>query len=284
MSSIQQCNPGSLYVVATPIGNLADITERALATLKSVDLILAEDTRVTQNLLSRFHLHQKTMAYHAHSDNAKDDAIIQRLQQGESIALVSDAGTPLISDPGFPLVQKAIQAGIRLTPIPGACALIAALCASGLPTHHFYFEGFLPNKSVARRTRLEALSSQAGTLIFYEAPHRILETLEDSIAVLGHHREAVLAREVTKVFETFLRGTLLDVKNQVQADSNQQRGECILLIAGATADNDIHFEKALVLAKRLREALPLKQACDIAANTFDVSKRDLYNRIVEEEK
>ena len=213
-----------LYIVATPIGNLGDITSRAIQVLQSVDLIAAEDTRHSRRLFQQFAIDTPCFAYHEFSDRGAQERVLTRLAQGEAVALVSDAGTPLISDPGFRLVRDVQEAGFRVFPVPGACAAIAALCVSGLPTDRFVFEGFLPAKAGARAARLLELAAEESTTIFYEAPHRIVDSLQAMVEAFGGDREAVLAREITKAYETVRRAPLVELAGFVAADSNQQRG------------------------------------------------------------
>ncbi len=270
---------GVLYVVATPIGNLGDLSQRAMTVLREAAVIAAEDTRHTARLLHAHGIDTPCIAVHEHNERDIVPKLIARLQQGESIALVSDAGTPLVSDPGYHLVRAAIDAGIRVVPVPGPSALVAALSASGLPTDRFCFEGFLPAKAAARRKRLERLRAATATLIFYESPHRILDTLDDLLAVFGSDRPLVLARELTKTFETFLRGTVADVRERVRADPDQRRGEMVLLLRGAEeADSDsatIDPERLLAI---LLEALPVKQAAALAARITGGKKNQLYRQ------
>lgn len=264
-----------LYVVATPIGNLADMVPRAVTILQSVALIAAEDTRHSRRLLDHFHIRTRCVAYHDHSGPAELAALLAELQAGRSVALISDAGTPLVSDPGYRLVDAVITAGFTVVPVPGACAAVAALSAAGLPTDRFVFEGFLPAKSAARRQRLEALQSEPRTLVFYEAPHRLLETLADMEAVFGGARVAVLARELTKLHETIRRDRLDALRTWVAADPNQSRGECVLLLQGCpdTGDTDVEAERVLRL---LLVELPLKQAAALAAKITGAKKNTLY--------
>jgi len=222
--------PGTLYIVATPIGNLEDITLRALRILKEADLIAAEDTRHSRKLLTHFGISQPLTSYFDHNQALKGDYILDRLQQGQNVALITDAGTPCISDPGYQLVRDAVAAGITVVPIPGACAAIAALSASGLATDHFTFAGFLPNKQGKRRERLQSLAGERGLLIFYESPKRVLATLQDMLETLGD-REVVVARELTKMYEEFLRGTLSAII--AQAEEREIRGEVAILVAPA---------------------------------------------------
>lgn len=276
-------NKGQLYIVATPIGNLADISQRAIATLSSVDLILAEDTRHSKILLSKLNIQKEVRALHEHNELEQVEKYCRSIiDEGKSLALISDAGTPLISDPGYLLVRKAQELGIKVIPIPGASALITALSASGLATDRFVFEGFLSAKSTARRKRLETLSNETRTLVFYEAPHRILETLQDMSNIFGEAREAVLARELTKTFETIRRATLIDLFNFVNADADQSRGEIVLLVAGATQTEVVEemSEEVIQILKVLASELPPKQAANLAAKITGVAKRVLYDWLV----
>ena len=274
---------GTLYVVATPIGNLDDISARALRTLSEVVLIAAEDTRHSARLLQHFGIATPLQACHEHNEREHGGRFIGRLQAGDDVALISDAGTPLISDPGYHLVRQARAAGVRVVPIPGACALVAALSAAGLPSDRFIFEGFLPAKMAGRRTRLEMLREEPRTLIFYEAPHRILECIEDLCAIFGGERLAVLGRELTKTFETLKGLPLGELREWVAADSNQQRGECVLLVAGWEApqgDDQLRVEALRVLDLLLAE-LPLKRAAALAAEITGVRKNLLYQVALE---
>ncbi|KAF1056447.1 MAG: Ribosomal RNA small subunit methyltransferase I [Pseudomonas delhiensis] len=273
---------GSLYVVATPIGNLDDITPRALKVLREVALIAAEDTRHSLRLLQHFGIQTPLAACHDHNEREQGGRFLARLQAGEDVALISDAGTPLISDPGFHLVRQVRAAGIRVVPVPGPSAVITALSAAGLPSDRFIFEGFLPAKTVGRRGRLEALREEPRTLIYYEAPHRLLECLEDMCAVFGEERQAVLARELTKTFETLKGLPLGELRDWVRADSNQQRGECVLLLAGWQAPDDeaVSAEAQRVLDLLLAE-LPVKRAAALAAEITGVRKNLLYQLALE---
>lgn len=266
-----------LYVVATPIGNLGDLSARAIETLRSVDLIAAEDSRHSARLLQAFNVTAPTLAYHDHSDQRALDAICARLEGGGSVALISDAGTPLISDPGYRLVRHVQERGFRVRPVPGACAAIAALSVSGLPTDRFLFEGFLPSKAVAREKRLQMLADTAVTLIFYEAPHRILESLEAMNRVFGGAREAVLAREISKTFETLHRAPLADLLAFVAADQDQRKGEIVLLVAGAAkADTELSAEVRQWLV-RLAQELPARRAAAVVAEITGLRKKQLYD-------
>ncbi|TCL33859.1 16S rRNA (cytidine1402-2'-O)-methyltransferase [Azotobacter chroococcum] len=271
-----------LYVVATPIGNLDDITARALRVLREVAVIAAEDTRHSARLLQHFGITTPLVACHEHNERDQGGRFLARLQGGEDVALISDAGTPLISDPGFHLVRQARAAGIRVVPVPGPCALIAALSAAGLPSDRFVFEGFLPAKTAGRLARLEQLKEEPRTLIFYEAPHRLLDCLADLERILGADRLAVMARELTKAFETFQGLPLGKLRAWVAADGNQQRGECVLLVAGwqAPAENSVPAAALRVLELLLKE-MPLKRAAALAAEITGVRKNLLYQAALE---
>lgn len=273
---------GTLYVVATPIGNLDDISVRAQRTLREVALIAAEDTRHSLRLLQHFGIETPLAACHEHNEREQGGRFITRLLAGDDVALVSDAGTPLISDPGYHLVRQARAAGVAVVPVPGACALIAGLSAAGLPSDRFIFEGFLPAKTVGRRARLDALREEPRTVIFYEAPHRLLECLQDMAEVFGEERQAVLARELTKTFETIKGLPLGELRDWVAADSNQQRGECVLLLSGweAPEAEGIDAESLRVLDLLLAE-LPVKRAAALAAEITGVRKNLLYQAALE---
>ncbi len=274
---------GTLYVVATPIGNLEDISARALRVLREVALIAAEDTRHSSRLLQHFGIATPLAACHEHNEREEGSRFLVRLQAGDDVALISDAGTPLISDPGYHLVRQARAANIRVVPVPGACALIAALSAAGLPSDRFIFEGFLPAKVAARRARLELLKEEPRTLIFYEAPHRILECLADLAALFGAERPALLGRELTKTFETLQGLPLEQLRAWVEADGNQQRGECVLVVAGWQApqgEEAVNAEAIRVLELLLGE-LPVKRAAALAAEITGVRKNLLYQLALE---
>ncbi|WP_438282032.1 16S rRNA (cytidine(1402)-2'-O)-methyltransferase [Pseudomonas alabamensis] len=277
---------GTLYVVATPIGNLDDISARALKILGAVKLIAAEDTRHSVRLLQHFGIQTPLAPCHEHNERDEGSRFIARLLAGDDVALVSDAGTPLISDPGYHLVRQARAAGITVVPVPGACALIAALSAAGLPSDRFMFEGFLPAKAVGRRARLEQVKEEPRTLIFYEAPHRILECLQDMQAVFGDERPAVLARELTKTFETLKGLPLAELRAFVESDSNQQRGECVVLVAGWSApeDDQAVSAQALRVLDLLLAEMPLKRAAALAAEITGVRKNLLYQAALEKQK
>ena len=270
---------GTLFVVATPIGNFDDFTRRAEQTLKNCQLIAAEDTRHSGHLLSAYSINTPTTACHDHNEGQKVPELIARMQQGEHISLISDAGTPLISDPGFRLVRAAHEAGIRVVPVPGACAAISALSASGLPSDRFSFEGFLPAKTHARKQIFEGLKKDTRTLIFYEAPHRIVDSLIDFVEVLGSERDACMAREITKTFETIKKATLGELLAFVQSDSNQERGEIVLVIGGFNAEQEVENTEANdKLLKRLLQDLPVKAAAQLAAELTGLKKNELYQR------
>jgi 16S rRNA (cytidine1402-2'-O)-methyltransferase len=268
---------GTLFIVATPIGNLEDLSPRAQRVLGEVDRIAAEDTRHSRRLLDHFGIATPMLALHEHNEPVASAGLIARLLQGESIALISDAGTPLISDPGYVLVREARQAGIPVVPVPGPSALITALSACGLPTDRFVYEGFLPSKRAARRKQLEQLAAESRTLVFYEAPHRIEDTLADLRELFGDSREAVLARELTKRFETFLTGDLATLAGQLQADEDQRRGEFVIIVHGAPEATVDRHETDRVL-RILLEELPLKQAARLAAAIRGERKNELYQR------
>lgn len=312
--------PACLYIVATPIGNLSDITPRAIDTLKQVAIIACEDTRTSGRLLAHFGIdtrndkadynqkknsnesnntslnntllddddtstkkgHNKLWAYHEHNSAIQTPKIIEMIQQGHSVALISDAGTPLVSDPGFQLVQAAHAAGVTVSPIVGASAAIAALSVAGLPSDRFSFIGFLPAKTHGRQKQLTALTSRTETLIFYEAPHRIVSSLEDMAAIFGAERGVTFCRELTKTFETVHKSTLAALIEFVKADDNQQRGEMVVVIAGnsiAHDDDDLSIHDALL--KRLLEDLSVKKAAALAADITGVKKNALYQRLLE---
>ncbi|PLW82931.1 16S rRNA (cytidine(1402)-2'-O)-methyltransferase [Kineobactrum sediminis] len=269
-----------LYVVATPIGNLGDISQRALAVLAAADLIAAEDTRHSARLLQHFSIDTPMQAYHDHSDQRALSKVLDCLAAGGVVALVSDAGTPLISDPGYRLVRQVQDLGHAVYPVPGACAAIAALSASGLPTDRFLFEGFLPAKAGARASRLQALAAESATLVFYEAPHRVAETLEAMITCLGGEREALLARELTKTFETLHRAPLVELSRFVAADSNQQRGEIVLAVAGRRGREEVVAPEVAQLLRRLAQELPAKRAAAVVADCTGLRKKLLYEFLV----
>lgn len=268
---------GVLYVVATPIGNLQDITRRALDILQSVSLVAAEDTRHSRKLLAHYGIGTPLLALHEHNERTATAGLLRRLQSGTDIALVSDAGTPLISDPGFHLVRTVREAGLQVVPVPGPSALTAALSVAGLPTDRFSFEGFLPAKQAARHQRLLELKDTTVTLVFYESSHRILASLGDMLAVFGADRNATLARELTKTYETIRQASLAELHAWLTADSNQQKGEFVILVHGAekpcATDIDATAERILTV---LMAELPLRQAASLAAQISGVGKNVLY--------
>lgn len=268
---------GTLYVVATPIGNLADMVPRALDILKTVALVAAEDTRHSGRLLRHFGIATRLISYHDRGEADQGEAVLAALAEGRDVALISDAGTPLISDPGYRLVRAARAAGCAVSPVPGACAAVAALSVAGLPSDRFVFEGFLPARAGERLRHLETLAHEPRTLIFYEAPHRIQETLADIATVFGAERELVLGREISKAFETFLTGSAAEVGARVAADANQRRGELVLMVAGAPERTPAGDDLDRVLSVLLAE-LPLKQAVGLAARITGAAKNQLYER------
>ena len=271
---------GALYVVATPLGNLADITARALDVLRAVDVIAAEDTRHSRTLITHFGLDTPLMSLHEHNEHAAMAAVLQRLSAGDAVALISDAGTPLISDPGFPLVRAAREQGYAVIPVPGACAAIAALSVGGLPTDRFVFEGFLPAKSQARVTRLAELQRETRTLVFYESTHRISAVLADMATAFGTTRQAVVAREMTKLYEDIRSGDLGDLAMHY-ADSVHCKGEFVVLIAGAAAQQADDFARAEEILIALLEDLPVKKAVTLTARLTAVGKNWLYDRALQ---
>ncbi len=268
----------TLYVVATPIGNLADLSPRAQEVLRSVAAICAEDTRHTGQLLSHFGISKPLVALHDHNEEAMAQRVVSRLLAGESLAVVSDAGTPLVSDPGFRVVRAARAAGVKVSPIPGACAAIAALSVAGLPSDRFVFEGFLPAKSSARRERLQRLASETGTLVFYESSHRIAESLADMGGAFGNERPAVIARELTKLFETVLDGTLEQLLARVLADDNQRKGEFVVMVQGASDDEEAKIAEGRRLYTKLNEHLPPSTAAKLAAELSGAPRKALYGQ------
>lgn len=271
---------GSLAIVATPIGNLSDITERAVATLGQADLVAAEDTRHTGRLLQHLGLSKPLFALHDHNERSQVDRLLDRVEQGQRVALVSDAGTPLISDPGYVVVKRAHERGLRVVPVPGACAAIAALSVSGLATDRFAFEGFLPAKSAARRARLESLATETRTLVFYESPHRLLATLEAMVAILGEERPITLARELTKTFETLYSRTLGALLVEARNEENIARGELVLVLSGApevtkSGETALATERLLM---RLLQELPIKTAVRVAVDLTGEARNTLYQQ------
>ena len=273
--------PGELFIVATPIGNLEDITQRALRVLREVDLIACEDTRHTRKLLNHFSIDQKTISYHEHNERERAEELCELLESGQNVALVSDAGTPLINDPGYRIVTAAIERGIRVIPVPGPVAVIAALAASGLPTDEFFFGGFLPARAHPRRARLEELRAVRATLAFYEAPHRIEAALKDAAEALGNRR-AVVARELTKLHEEFVRGTLNELVEQF-SQVGTARGEMVLIISGEAVESSpanleqTNTERLVERVKELeREGLDSKDALKSAARELGIKRDEAY--------
>ena len=274
--------PGRLHVVATPIGNLGDLSPRARETLQSCALVAAEDTRHSGAMLRQFAIQTPLVSLHEHNEPERVAQLIGRLQRGESIALISDAGTPAISDPGFALVRAAAAAGIEVVAVPGPCAAIAALSVGALPTDRFCFEGFLPARDAARRASLQALAAETRTLVFYESPHRLAATLADCIAAFGAMRSAVLARELTKLHESLYRGTLGELLARVQAERDMARCESVLLVGGAEAKPapgaDTELDRVLNI---LLAQLPLKQAAELAAAITGARGNEAYKRALQ---
>ena len=268
---------GVLYVVATPIGNLQDITARALDTLGRVAVVAAEDTRHSRKLLAHYGIGTPLLALHEHNEREQTQSLLARLAAGEDVALVSDAGTPLISDPGFCLVRAARAAGLQVVAVPGASACIAALSIAGLPTDRFVFEGFLPSKHAARARRLQALQDESRTLVFYESSHRIVACLADMVATLGDERQAVLARELTKTFETTRGGSLQELHDWLLADDNQQRGEFVIMVHGKSGQPESIDAAARHVLQVLLQELPLKQAAALAAKITGLPRNRLYD-------
>ncbi len=268
---------GILYVVATPIGNLQDITLRAIEVLKTVDCIVAEDTRHSQPLLRHYLINTPIIALHEHNEREKTKKLLERLEKGETIALISDAGTPLISDPGYYLVREARLAGIKTVPIPGACAAIAALSVAGLPTDRFVFEGFMPAKSGPRLQRLQALTNETRTMIFYESPHRILDLLEAMQVIWTESRLAVIGRELTKIYETITSGSLGQLIEWVKSDTNQERGEMVVIVEGIKEDLQLNKESFSDMLTILLDSLPLKQAVELVTKITGQKKNTVYN-------
>ena len=266
----------TLYIVATPIGNLDDITLRAINTLKQVDLIAAEDTRHSGLLLQHLAIKAKLFALHDHNEQEKSQLLIEKLKSGLSIALISDAGTPLINDPGYHLVKTCRENNINVVPIPGACAAIAALSASGLPSDKFSYEGFLPAKTKARQDYLTTLLDEPRTMIFYESTHRLLDTLQDMQTIWGSDKQIVLAKELTKTWETIVNFSILDLINWLQEDSNRQKGEFVLIVEGNNKTADAIDPKAINTLKLLLKELPLKKAAAITAEIYGLKKNQLY--------
>jgi 16S rRNA (cytidine1402-2'-O)-methyltransferase len=274
----------TLYIVPTPIGNLGDITQRALAVLSSVDLIAAEDTRHTGLLLQHFAISAKMYPLHDHNEQQKAEHLLSKLQSGQSIALVSDAGTPLINDPGYHLVRRCREAGIRVVPLPGACAAIAALSAAGLPSDKFCYEGFLPAKTKSRKDALQALIEEPRTLIFYESTHRLLDSLQDMVEVWGPDRYVVLAREITKTWENIRGDAVGALLDWVKEDETRKRGEMVLVVEGHKVDTEALPAEALRTLALLQKELPLKKAASLAAEIHGVKKNALYKYALDQQE
>jgi 16S rRNA (cytidine1402-2'-O)-methyltransferase len=267
---------GKLFIVPTPIGNLEDMTHRAVRVLGEVDLVAAEDTRHSQKLLQHYDISTRMISLHDHNEDQRGKQLIEKMKLGQNMALISDAGTPLISDPGYGLVNQCRAAGLEVVPLPGACAAITALCAAGLPTDRFRFEGFLPSKEQAKSQALQALERETGTSIFYESPRRIEASLKAVVEALGDERPVVIAKELTKTFETFFSGSAKQCLSWLQEDANHQRGEFVLMIGGHKHDETVVSAEALKLLKALMSELPLKKAAGITADQFGLKKNALY--------
>ena len=271
----------TLYIVPTPIGNLEDITQRALKILSEVDLIAAEDTRHSAKLLQHFGIQTRTISLHDHNESQRARQLIDKLSQGKAVALISDAGTPLISDPGYALVNQCREQGINVVPLPGACAAITALSGAGLPTDRFRFEGFLPVKQHAREQALQALAAESATCVFYESPRRVLESVKTLAEQLGPSRHVVIAKELSKTFETFFSGSAAEALSWLQADPNHQRGEFVLMVAGAPPRSSDIPADAMTMMQLLQTELPLKKAAALTANYFQLKKNALYQAALE---
>ena len=270
----------TLYILATPIGNLADITLRAIDVLKAVDCIAAEDTRHSKKLLSYYDIRTPLISYHEFGGDGQLNQVLNRLNENQSVALISDAGTPLISDPGYRLVQAAHEQGIKVVPIPGVSALTAALSVCGLPTDQFSFAGFLPAKQKARLDALAKYTADEKTVVFYEAPHRLLVCLQDMQTLFGAERQVCLLRELTKTYETVALKPLAEMCQWVANDVNQQRGEIALALSGVKLEKNSLDEAAIALAASLVEHLPPKQASKIVAEHYQLAKKDVYNYLL----
>jgi 16S rRNA (cytidine1402-2'-O)-methyltransferase len=272
--------PVALYIVATPIGNLDDITRRAVSVLASVDLCCAEDTRHSRRLMEHLGIAPKLMSVHEHNERERGHFIVSLLEQGQSVALIIDAGTPLIYDPGYHLVQAVVDAGYVVHPVPGVSAVIAALSVAGLPTDHWRFEGFLPAKSTARQKTLKGCADSPHTLVFYESSHRILASLKDMVSVYGGQRRVAVARELTKTFETVLRGSLDEVVAMVMADANQQKGEFVVMVAGESRPNEAVGLDPIALAQVLGPLVPPRQAAAAMVELIGGRKKAWYDIII----
>jgi len=272
-----QVLPGKLYIVATPLGHLDDMSGRAIKTLQSVNFIAAEDTRHSAKLLAHYQISTSMIPLHDHNEQERHEKLIELIQAGHSVALISDAGTPLISDPGYRLVHAARKLAIDVIPIPGPCAAIAALSVSGLPTDRFIFEGFLPAKSSARLAQLTALQRETRTMIFYESPHRILACLGDMQTAFGKDREVVVARELTKFFETIYSDSIEKVLQKLSQNSSEQQGEFVILVKGAEVETRVMDEETTRVLNCLLAELPVKQAVKLASEISGKSKNLLYD-------
>ncbi|CUU25283.1 16S rRNA (cytidine(1402)-2'-O)-methyltransferase [Duffyella gerundensis] len=279
-----EISASTLYIVPTPIGNLGDITQRALLVLASVDLIAAEDTRHTGLLLQQFAINARLFALHDHNEQQKAEQLLIKLQEGQSIALVSDAGTPLINDPGYHLVRRCREAGIRVVPLPGPCAAIAALSAAGLPSDRFCYEGFLPAKTKGRCDALRAVAEEPRTLIFYESTHRLLDSLQDMVSELGGDRYVVLAREITKTWESIHGAPVAELLAWVREDENRRKGEMVLIVEGFHPQEESLPGEALRTLSLLQKELPLKKAAALTAEIHGVKKNALYKYALEQQE
>ena len=279
-----EISASTLYIVPTPIGNLGDITQRALLVLASVDLIAAEDTRHTGLLLQQFAINARLFALHDHNEQQKAEQLLIKLQEGQSIALVSDAGTPLINDPGYHLVRRCREAGIRVVPLPGPCAAIAALSAAGLPSDRFCYEGFLPAKTKGRCDALRAVAEEPRTLIFYESTHRLLDSLQDMVSELGGDRYVVLAREITKTWESIHGAPVAELLAWVREDENRRKGEMVLIVEGFHPQEESLPGEALRTLSLLQQELPLKKAAALTAEIHGVKKNALYKYALEQQE
>lgn len=279
-----EISASTLYIVPTPIGNLGDITQRALLVLASVDLIAAEDTRHTGLLLQQFAINARLFALHDHNEQQKAEQLLIKLQEGQSIALVSDAGTPLINDPGYHLVRRCREAGIRVVPLPGPCAAIAALSAAGLPSDRFCYEGFLPAKTKGRCDALRAVAEEPRTLIFYESTHRLLDSLQDMVSELGGDRYVVLAREITKTWESIHGAPVAELLAWVREDENRRKGEMVLIVEGFHPQEESLPSEALRTLSLLQKELPLKKAAALTAEIHGVKKNALYKYALEQQE
>jgi len=271
-----ELSPAKLYIVPTPIGNLSDITHRALTVLEQVDLICAEDTRHTGKLLSHYAISTRMMSVHDHNERQRVDSLVAKLEQGQSLALVSDAGTPLISDPGYHLVNGIRKAGFEVVPLPGACAAITALSAAGVATDRFCFEGFLPAKAVGKNSQLTALQTEERTMVFYESPRRICDTISEMINVFGPERHIVVARELTKTFETIHGAPAQELLDWLNSDENNRRGEMVVMVSGYKKNDEGISPEVVDALKLLATELPLKKAAALVAKLYDHKKNALY--------